>query len=186
MASRPTRVNVAETAGVASLQRVKVRGPGAQVIPLVICTVTSSALVFALYLPWFGISTADPIPHYSAVSSELVPPLTSSALVPGTQKWGYLLLACAALVAALALAALIGCARSRSHLGGGPSRLCVAITSLALVVLVILEMNATISFGDQPLGFDWGAIIGDALTVLSTFGACFAWATIRYRWLWGP
>jgi hypothetical protein len=62
----------------------------------------------------------------------------------------------------------------------------VAITSLALVVLVILQMNATIHFGDQPLGFDWGAIIGVALAVLSAFGACFAWATIRYRWLWGP
>ncbi len=164
------------------------QGVGAQVVPLAVCTVASFALVGALYLPWFGISTRDPIPRYSALSSDLVPPLHSSALVPGTQKWGYLLFASAALVAGLALAALIVCVRSRSHLGGGPSRLlpCVAITSLALVVLVILEMKATVHFGDQPLGFDWGAVIGVALAVLSAFGAFFAWATIRYRWLWGP
>lgn len=122
------------------------------------------------------------------MSSNLVPPLPFSALVPGTQKWGYLLLAFAALVACSALVALIACVRSRSHLGGGPSRLllCVAVASFALVVLVILEMRATVHFGDTPLGSDWGAIIGVSLALLSSFTAWFAWATITYRWLWGP
>jgi len=66
--------------------------------------------------PGFGISTPDPIHHYSALSPDLVPPTSPSALVPGTQKWGYLLLAGVALVAGLAVVALIACVKSRSHL----------------------------------------------------------------------
>jgi len=64
--------------------------------------------------------------------------------------------------------------------------LCVALVSLALVALVVLEVRATVVFGDQPLRFDWGAIVGLALAVLSFLGAWFAWATNRNRWLWGP
>ncbi len=62
----------------------------------------------------------------------------------------------------------------------------MAIASSAVLTLVVLEARVTVVFGDQPLSFDWGAVIGLCLAVLSAFGAWFAWATNRYRWLWGP
>jgi hypothetical protein len=88
-------------------------------------------------------------------------------------------------VASLALVAVIASVRSRSHRGREPRRLllCAGTASLVLVTLVTLEMTANVHYGDQHLGYDWGAILGLALAVLSSSGAWFAWATHRYRWL---
>jgi hypothetical protein len=110
-------------------RELETQGAGAQVIPLLICIFASLGLLGALYLPWYGFSTPDQIPRYSAVSPYLVPPVSSSAFAPGTQKWGYLILAVAVLIAGLAVTSLIACLKSQSHLSGGPSRLllCLAI-----------------------------------------------------------
>jgi hypothetical protein len=142
MASGRTRVDsVAELPADRLAPRMRVQGPGAQVFPLAICALASLGLLGDIFLPWFGLSPTSPgIPSYSAVSQELVPPLSSPDLVPGTQKWGYLLLACAALLASSSLIALIACIRGRSHIDGGPGRLllCVAIASSAIIALVVV------------------------------------------------
>ena len=154
-------------------------------VPLGLSILASCGLVGAIQLPWFGISTSDPIPSYSAIS---MPPMASLGLAPGSQEWGYLLMSLAILVAALGLIALASCVRGRSHLRGGPGRLllCLGVASSPLVPVVILEMTATVLFGDQPLGYDWGAVVGGLLAALSTLGAWSAWATNKHRWLWGP
>ena len=162
------------------------RGP--QIVALLICTLASSAFVATIPLPWFGfIDPSNPSPQYNAVSQDLAPPLSSPGLAPGTQGWGYLLVVCSVLVAGLAVVAIIACVRRRNR-SAGTNRLllCVAIASLDLIALVVLEMTATLHFGDGPrLGFDWGAIVGLALAVLSSVGAWFAWASNAYPWLSG-
>lgn len=168
----------------------RVQGPGAQVIPLMVSVIASSAFVGSLFLPWFGLwpHGTDPIPQYRAVFPGPVPPASPSALTPGTWKWGDLLLACGLLITALALITLTTSVRGRNHEFGGSDFLfwSLALASLALIPLVIMEMMATVPFGDQPLGFDWGAIVGLTASVLASVGAWFALATNRYRWLWGP
>jgi hypothetical protein len=161
-----------------------------QVIPLFICAAASSAFIPATNLPWFGAFSSDnPAPQYSAVSGLLVPPGSPAALVPGTQSWGYLLVAWSALLAALAVVAAVACVLSRNRIARGLSGLliCVGIASLVLVALVVPELIARVPFDQELfLGFDWGAIVGLGLAVLSSFGAWFAWATWTYPSLWGP
>lgn len=55
--------------------------------------------------------------------------------------------------------------------------LVLSLASIALIGFVAAEMTATIPWGDStPLGFDWGAVVGLTMAVLSALGASFAWA----------
>ena len=104
--------------------------------------------------------------------------MTSSALSPGTEAWGYLMVGSAALVALLSMAGLLACGFGPNRFGQGSNGalLVASLASWALVGIVAAEMTATIPWGDStPLGFDWGALLGLALSVLAAFGASVAW-----------
>lgn len=151
--------------------------------------VASSALVAATHLPWFGPFSNDGVdPQYSAISGVLVSPGSPAGLVPGTQHWGYLMVAWSVLLAGLAVVAAVSCAASRRFRcvrGLSHVLLSVAIVSLILIALVVLEFVPRVPFdGPDTQGFSWGTIVGLGLAVLSSIGACFAWATLRFPHLW--
>jgi hypothetical protein len=161
-----------------------------QIIPLIVCALASSAFVAAANLPWFGfVGTGIPSDHYSALAPELAPPRSGlTGLIPGSQSWGFLLVAWSVLVAGLALGAVIACARNPLSQVRRLNRLLlsVALASLVLISLVVLELTAKVHFGDGPIiGYDWGAIVGLGLAVVSSIGGWFAWATSTYPRLWG-
>jgi hypothetical protein len=164
--------------------------PRVQVISLFVCALASFTLVPVTHVPWFGpFSNTAVEPQYSAVSGVLVPPGSPAGMVPGTQSWGYLLIAWSALLAGLAVAALCICTFSRRfRYVRGASHLLVAvgIAALILVALVVAEFVPRVPFdGPDTLGFSWGAILGLVLAVVSAIGAWFAWATLNYPHLWG-
>ena len=71
------------------------------------------AVTAAAHLPWFGPFANDgPEPQYSAVSAYLVPPGSPAGMVPGTQSWGYLIVALSILLAVAAAALALVCAFS--------------------------------------------------------------------------
>lgn len=158
------------------------------VIPLCICAVASSAFVAATNLPWFGdLSSGNPTLQFSAVSiSGLYG--SPTGLAPGTQNWGYLLVAWSALLTVLAVAAVAACVLSRHWHRGRPSGLLlgVGIASLVLIALVIPEFTGRIQYDMASfVSFSWGAIVGLGLAVVAASGAWFAWATSKYPHLWG-
>lgn len=161
-----------------------------QIVPICICVVASVAFVLsASNLPWFGGS--DPsIPRFSAISASglYVSPGSSAGLAPGTQSWGYLMVAWSLLLVVLALIAAVACAvRRRSHRRGPHGLLlCVGVVSLVLIALVIPESMAhvqtdLVSFAS----FSWGTILGLGLALLAAVSAWFAWATLKFPHLWG-
>jgi hypothetical protein len=160
-----------------------------QVISLCVTVVASSAVVAATHLPWFGPFSNDGVnPQYSAISGVLAPPGSPAGLVPGTQNWGYLMVGWSVLLAGLTVVAAVSCAVSRRfrHVRG----LChvlvsVVLASLILMALVVLEFVPRVPFdGPDTLGFSWGTVVGLGLAVLSSIGAWFAWATLRFPHLW--
>jgi hypothetical protein len=53
------------------------------------------------------------------------------------------------------------------------------------MALVVLEFVPRVPFdGPDTLGFSWGTVVGLGLAVLSSIGAWFAWATLRFPHLW--
>jgi hypothetical protein len=163
-----------------------------QVVPLCICVVASIAFVAAATnLPWFGDSTTNPAaPQYSAVSASglYVPPGSSAGLSPGTQSWGYLMVACSVLLTVLALIAVAACAISRhGHRQGLHGLLLwVGVASLVLIALVVPEFTARVQTDLASfVSFSWGAIVGLLLAVLAASVAWFAWATLKFPHLWG-
>ncbi len=175
------------------------KGPGengrtrvrVQVVSLCICAVASSAFVAAATnLPWFGdLSPGNPSPQYSAVSASglYAPPGSQAALGPGTQSWGYLLVAWSALLTVLAVIAVAACVLSRHRRRGGVNvLLSVGIASLVLIALIIPEFTARVQFDLVSfVGFSWGAMVGLGLAVVAASGAWFAWATLKFPHLWG-
>jgi len=163
--------------------------PRVQVISLCICAGAALAFVAATNLPWFGAFVSDnPEPQYSALSVSSVLPSAQAGLVPGTQSWGYLLVAWSALLAALAVASTVACVLGRHRKARGLSRLllCVGGASLVLVALVLPELRAKVLYDEaSTIGVDWGAVVGLALAVIASIGAWFAWATWTHPSLWG-
>jgi hypothetical protein len=165
--------------------------PGVQVAWLSVCATSSLALASATHLPWFGSPANDGVePQYSAVSGFLVPPGSPAGVVPGTQSWGYVIIAVSILLAASAAAAAVVCARSRRFRrmrGLSHALAAVGMVSVLLAVVVALEFVPRVPFdGPATLGFDWGTILGLGLAVLSCVAAWFTWATVRYPHRWGP
>lgn len=155
------------------------------IVALVLCALGSAGCgATALSLPWFG---GDPNPDFIATSSALsVPPLGSGQLAPATRNWGYLLLVWSGVVVGLAVLAIAVRVRHTHRAGRTPDRLmfCVTVAALVLLALVISEVTATIPFGDgPPLTYDFGAIVGLVLAVLSFISASYGWAITRYPWL---
>ena len=160
-----------------------------QVISLCLCAGGAVAFLAATNLPWFGaFASENPVPQYSALSVTSVLPNGQAGLVPGTQSWGYLLVAWSALLAALAVAATVVCALGRRRSARDLSRLllCVGGASLVLIALVVPELGAKVLFDEaSSVGADWGAAVGLGLAVLASIGAWFAWATWTAPSLWG-
>jgi len=174
-----------------SMQRADVRGRThgrVQVISLCLCAAAALSLIAATNLPWFGAFVSDgPEPQYSALSVISLPPGPEAGLVPGTQSWGYLLVAWSALLGALAVAAILVRALRRNREGRGLSRLllCVGGASLVLVALVIPELGVKVFYDEvSTVGSDWGAVVGLGLAVFASIGAWFAWATWTHPSLW--
>jgi hypothetical protein len=164
--------------------------PRVQVVSLFICALASFTLIPVTHLPWFGpFSDTAVEPQYSAVSGVLVPPGSLGGIVPGTQNWGYLLIAWSAFLAGLGVVALCVCAVSRRfRYVRGVSHLLVAvgIAALILLALVVAQFVPRVPFdGPDTLGFSWGTILGFGLAVVSAIAAWFAWATLNYPHLWG-
>jgi len=158
--------------------------PRVQVILLCICTASSGAMVVATHLPWFGSLSDNSVPERSAVSGEL----WRTGLVPGTQSWGYLLVAWSALLGVLALFAALACALDspRRHWPLSRILLCPGVAALVLVALVLAELNTSAQFDLVSYAHpDWGAWIGLGLAVVSSVGAWLAWTTWRFPHLWG-
>jgi hypothetical protein len=60
------------------------------------------------------------------------------------------------------------------------------MTSLVLIALVLPEFTGRVQFDLASfVGFSWGAIVGLGLAVIAAAGAWFAWATLRFPYLWG-
>jgi hypothetical protein len=162
-----------------------------QVIPLCICAVASSAFVAATNLPWFGdLSSGNGSPQYSAVSASglYTPPGSQAALGPGTQGWGYLLVAWSALLTVLAVTAIAACVVSRHRRRGSLNvmLLSVGTASLVLIALIVPEFTARVQTDLVSfVGFSWGAMVGLGLAVVAASGAWFAWATLKFPHLWG-
>jgi hypothetical protein len=164
--------------------------PRVQVTWLSVCVISSLALAAATHLPWFGSPANDGVePHYSAVSGYLVPPGSPAGVVPGTQNWGYLIVAVSVLLAVSAAAVAVACSFSRRFRGRrGLSRALAAVgtVSILLVLVVALEFVPRVPFdGPATLGFDWGTVLGTGLAVLSSIAAWSAWGTERYPHRWG-
>jgi hypothetical protein len=160
-----------------------------QVISLSLCAGAALAFIAATNLAWFGALGSDnPEPQYSALSVRSLAPGPQAGLVPGTQSWGYLLVAWSALLAALAVvAAAVICLRDRRQRGRRLNRLllCVGCASLVLVAMVIPELRVNVYYDwVSSVGFDWGALVGLGLAVLGSIGAWFAWATWTHPALW--
>ena len=163
--------------------------PRVQVISLFVAVVASSALVAATHLPWFGPFSSDGVnPHYSAVSGVLVPPGSPAGLVPGTQKWGYVIIAWSVLLAGLALVAAVSVCRESSlptRPGPRPPP-CVRghrVIDPDSARRARTRAASSVRRAGQ-LGFSWGTVVGLALAVASSIGAWFAWATLRFPYLW--
>jgi hypothetical protein len=161
------------------------------VVALVACAFVSAGCgVAAITLPWFALpqpTSGLPWSSFISTSNALsVDPFGSSDLAPGTQSWGYLLVVWSAVVVGLAVVAISACVRSTRRKLPAPARLllCVVAAALVLVALGISEITAKIPFGDgPPLTYDFGAVLGVVLAVLSLISAFVAWATTRYPWL---
>jgi hypothetical protein len=162
-----------------------------QVVPLCICAVASSAFVSATNLPWFGdLSSGNGSLQYSAVSASglYAPPGSQTALRPGTQSWGYLLVAWSALLTVLAVTAIAACvvSRHRRRAGLNVLLLSVGIASVVLIALIVPEFTARVQTDLVSfVGFSWGAMVGLGLAVVAASGAWFAWATLKFPHLWG-
>jgi hypothetical protein len=82
--------------------------------------------------------------------------------------------------------AIVACVRSTRRQKRLPTRLLLGIVAAALVLVAlgVSEITAKIPFGDgPPLTYDFGALLGLVLAVLSSISAFVAWATTRYPWL---
>lgn len=159
-----------------------------QVLPLCLCALSSVAVAAATHLPWFGSIPGDPtVPEYSAVSPLLVPPDAPAGLVPGTQSWGYLVVAWSVLLGVTAVVAVVACVVcARRPRAVGRMLVAVGVGSLVLVGLVAAELFASVRFDlDSFAHSDWGALVGLGLAVLASGGAWFAWATFVFPHRWG-
>jgi hypothetical protein len=163
--------------------------PRVQVVPLCLCAAASAGVAAATRLPWFGSISGDPTaPEYSAVSPVLRSPNVPAGLLPGTQGWGWLLVAWSALLAVTAVVAAVACAARGARHARGVRRLLlgVGVGSLVLVALVASELTGRVQFDLVSfVGFDWGELVGLGLALASSFCAWFAWATFVYPHRWG-
>jgi hypothetical protein len=174
--------------GVAEPRRERIERP--RILALVVCAAATAGCGTALVtLPWFGLPDpgGNPLFDFTATSNALsVPPFGSGHIVPASRTWGYFLVVWSTLVIGLAVLAVVASV-GRTRREGSPSNrslLCLMIAALVLVALIIPELTAKIPFGDgPPLTYDFRAVVGLGLAVLSLISASFAWAITRYPWL---
>lgn len=148
-------------------------------IGLQLCLLGAIVTAFSTTLPWFGFNEFNGIYVFnlsdsrSAISGMLSPAVGASTFSPGTQDWGFLILA---LSSGLVIAALL---LSLLMLSGRRASLVWSITLIAiaaaLVVVAVLDAHARPPFGDSPpLRFSWGAVLGVAAGLVSLIGACIS------------
>jgi len=131
-------------------------------------------------LPWYGSleATDGPWPLSSPGVSATSPYLNGSSLSPGSQAFGYLMLALSSWTLVLASLHWVVVRRLTEEpasnlvmwLAAG-----VALSAGALLLGIILEAHARPPFGDgPPLALDWGATVGVIAAGVSLVGALCA------------
>jgi hypothetical protein len=156
------------------------------VLALGICTLATAGCGATTALPWLGIPEGGgaTTTNFSALSGALAsPPLGSDGLKPGTQSWGFFLLAWSLVLSCLAFVAVLRCITSRDAGTRGPIRLMlgVVIGAGGLVVLVIAEVTVKIPLGDgPPLQTLPGSLFGLLLAIATLISACVGLVVKRY------
>jgi hypothetical protein len=154
------------------------QGRRSAIAALGLCLLGAVGVAISTTLPWFGLDESLGVgflrlqDQMSALSRYLQPAGFGS-FSPGTQEWGFLILAlsCGVAMSAIMTVAmpLIG---RRTPFG---LYLVLAVLALLLVIASVLDAHAKPPFGDgPPLRFSWGAVVGVAAATTSLIGACSA------------
>ena len=145
---------------------------------LTLCLLGAVGVAISTTLPWFGLDESLGVgflrlqDQMSGLSRYLQPAQFGS-FSPGTQAWGFLILALSCGVAMSAIITLgTDVVGRRTPFG---LYVVVAVLALLLVIATVLEAHAKPPFGDgPPLRFSWGAVVGVAAATTSLIGACSA------------
>ena len=145
---------------------------------LTLCLLGAVGVAISTTLPWFGLDESLGVgflrrqDQMSGLSRYLQPAQFGS-FSPGTQAWGFLILALSGGVAMSAIITLgTDVVGRRTPFG---LSVVVAVLTLLLVIAAVLEAHAKPPFGDgPPLRFSWGAVVGVAAATTSLIGACSA------------
>ena len=157
-------------------------------VALAICALAAIGCGLTTELPWFGVSVGGDFtsPNFSALSAALAsPPFGSNSLKPGTQSWGFLILAGSLVLGGLAFVAALKCITSRKADTRGPMRLMLGIIVGAggLISLVIAESTVKIPLGDgPPLQILTGSPFGLLLAIVTLISAGVGFVVKRYTW----
>ena len=143
-----------------------------------LCLLGAVGVAISTTLPWFGLDESLGVgflrlQDQSSALSRYLQPAQFGSFSPGTQEWGFLILA---LSCGVAMSAIVTIAM---HLIGqsSPCGLYVVLAVLALLLAIacVLDAHAKPPFGDgTPLRFSWGAVVGVAAATTSLIGACSA------------
>ncbi|HVT42420.1 MAG TPA: hypothetical protein VHD39_05505, partial [Acidimicrobiales bacterium] len=153
-----------------------------------VCTLGAAVTAISTTFPWFGVD--DGVGYggvfgldeqRSALARDLTPLFVTAGVAPGTQSWGFVILALAACVALGAFVVTVFVLWGRRP----PIVLRGALVALALalVIVCVLEAHAQPLSGDEPIfRFSWGAIVGVAAAVVSLLGAGLALVSGKGEW----
>jgi hypothetical protein len=142
----------------------------------VMSAATALGVALSTYLPWFDATTE----HFAPRSRFLLPPIGGSTHAPGTTFWGHLVFTAALVVAVIAGAEALATLRNLRTIRV-VRRAVVAIATAVMLLLVVLEANASPPFGDGPrMRTAWGAFLGLLVALASVTTAGWALAkTLR-------
>ena len=152
--------------------------PLSAVAALGVCLLGALGVAISTTLPWFGLDDSIGIGFLRLQSemsalSRYLEPVQGGSVSPGTQGWGFLILALSCGAAWVAIITLAGLGIGRRV----PVGLYVLLTALALLLVVasVLDAHARPPLGDgPPLRFSWGAVVGVTAATMSLIGACLA------------
>ena len=154
------------------------QGRRSAIAALGLCLLGGVGVAVSTTLPWFGLDESLGVgflhlQDQMGALSRYLQPAQFGSFTPGTQEWGFLILALSCGVATSAIMTiamrLIG---RRTPFG---LYVVLAVVALLLAIACALDAHAKPPFGDgPPLRFSWGAVIGVAAAATSLIGACSA------------